>query len=857
MQKLVFTNGGGQSIDLTSGNFGITNWEGFSNTELNIQTQQVPFQDGGVFLDALMEQREISVTVAIQDNNDLSLRYELKRQLISALNPKLGEGVLVYTNDYLSRQIKAVPQLPIFENKNSNDAGTLKASVVFSCPSPYWEDLEDTVVTISQGDIPEIINDGDVDVPVKAEFVTTNVTNPTLINTENEKKIEYSGTLETNMVVDTNSGKKQCYENNIDFIISIPSGFDIITFSEKQGLFVVAGETFVMTSYDYKKWSEIKTSPIYIHDLKWDKYREVYILIGAITTHSGSSYTTENVIYKTADFENYEEINTGLALPRMNNITITQDRIVIGCDGSVIVSNSDLTSWQQYTVSNTNFIAIIYANYLNKYVSLVAISGNRRIMTSTDGQNWEITGSLNNANSYDSIAYSESKNIFVIMRNGSTNWASSSDSLETWTFKTLSYISYGLCYSEADEQFIALSIYQDKFRITKSKNGTTINTYTTPSIVKSDSNLPITSINTTYYSEMFNVYINIGRQIITSTDANNWECRTSYMTTTGQSGNNAIYDSIYDRFIITNGNRILVSKDKKHFKLIGTVPNSVYKLIIYNSQYFAVTYTSIIKSTDLVNWEMLASYFNYQLETINYGFINNTEYLVVAGVNNDNHNTVVITSADGGNTWVERATNIIGYLYDVTIANNMIVAVGQTRSFIKPLVIYSANMTSWTEISNFTEGGALFSVLYKNKSFVTVSSYGGVYKSKYGDTWEKIADTINAQQIIYSEIHRAYFVVGYGIVKSQNLLNWQDVSSDKITRVTSIAVSNKNTDILTRAETIAEYSVDEKGENLIDKLSSDSDMNFKLLKGSNIIRIAKSSGDFLVILSYRQKYIGV
>ena len=856
MQKLVFTNGGGQTIDLTSGNFGITNWEGLSGVGLNIQTQQVPFQDGGVFLDALMEQREISVTVAIQDNNDLSARYERKRQLISALNPKLGEGVLVYTNDFLSRQIKAVPQLPIFENKNSNDAGTLKASVVFSCPSPYWEDLEDTVVTIRQGDIPEIINDGDVDIPVKAEFVTTSVTNPALINTENGKKIEYSGTLETDMIVDTNIGKKQCYENNIDFIVSIPSRLDIITFSEKQGLFVVAGRNFIVTSYDYKKWSEIKTAPLIINDLKWDKYREVYILIGAMITHSGSSSTTTNVIYKTVDFENYEEINTELTLPSMKNITITQDRIVIGCNGSVIVSNSDLTSWQQYTVSNTNFVSIIYANYLNKYVALVVISDNRRIMTSTDGQSWDITGNLNTAYYYNIIAYSESKNIFVIMKDGDTRWASSSDNLETWTSKTLSYQSYGLCYSEADEQFIALSIYQDKFRISKSKNGTTITTYTTPSIVKSDTNLPITSINTTYYSEIFNVYISIGRQIITSTDANNWECRTSYMTSDFQ-GNSTIYDSIYDRFIITNGNRILVSKDRKHFQLIGTAPNTVYKLIIYNSQYFAVGYTSIMKSTDLVNWETLASYFNYKLKTINYGFINNTEYLVVAGENLDNHNTVVITSADGGNTWVERTTNIIGYLYDVTIASNMIVAVGQTRSFVKPLVIYSANMTSWTEISNFTEGGALFSVLYKNKSFVTVSSYGGVYKSKYGDNWEKIADTINAQQIIYSEIHRAYFVVGYGIVKSQDLLNWQDVSSDKITEVTSIAVSNKNTDILARAGTIAEYSVDEKGENLIDKLSSDSDMNFKLLKGSNIIRIAKSSGDFLVILSYRQKYIGV
>ncbi|MBO7732293.1 MAG: phage tail family protein, partial [Methanobrevibacter sp.] len=95
MQKLVWQNANGVELDLTSGNYGITEWEGFSNASLNIQSQQVPFQDGGVFLDALIEQRELSVTLAMQDNNNLELRYQNRRELISALNPKLGEGYLI------------------------------------------------------------------------------------------------------------------------------------------------------------------------------------------------------------------------------------------------------------------------------------------------------------------------------------------------------------------------------------------------------------------------------------------------------------------------------------------------------------------------------------------------------------------------------------------------------------------------------------------------------------------------------------------------------------------------------------------------------------------------------------------
>lgn len=114
MQKLIFRNANGVEVDLTSGNFGITEWKGFSDVSLNLQTQQVPFQDGSVYLDGLLGNREISVTLAVNDNNDLEKRYELRRNLIEVLNPKLGEGTLIYKNDYLMRQIKGVPLLPVF-----------------------------------------------------------------------------------------------------------------------------------------------------------------------------------------------------------------------------------------------------------------------------------------------------------------------------------------------------------------------------------------------------------------------------------------------------------------------------------------------------------------------------------------------------------------------------------------------------------------------------------------------------------------------------------------------------------------------------------------------------------------------
>ena len=293
MQKLVFTNGGGQTIDLTSGNFGITNWEGLSGVGLNIQTQQVPFQDGGVFLDALMEQREISVTVAIQDNNDLSARYELKRQLISALNPKLGEGVLVYTNDYLSRQIKAVPQLPIFENKNSNDAGTLKASVVFSCPSPYWEDLEETSIFLKAGARQKIENNGDVPTGIKIDFFTNNVTNPQVKNFTENKFIKLNGNFTNGINMNTNVGQKQITAEELIFNLSnIGSELYSVTYSESLGLFVVVGYGgIILTSSDGVTWTS-RTSGFSseLYSVTYSESLGLFIAVGS----SGTILTSSN-----------------------------------------------------------------------------------------------------------------------------------------------------------------------------------------------------------------------------------------------------------------------------------------------------------------------------------------------------------------------------------------------------------------------------------------------------------------------------------------------------------------------------------------------------------------------------------
>ncbi len=215
MQKLIWENSKGERLDLTSAPYGITEWEGFSGIDLNVQTQKVPFQDGSVFIDALYEDRTIAVTLAIYDGNNLETRYRLRRELISALNPKAGEGYLIYKNDFIEKRIKAVANNPIFETHNSDMVGTPKASLSWTCPDPYWEDVEETTVKFMGNMRNQIEYDGDVETGVNLEYIGYSASLD-VKNINENKEIELQG-IGTNRKIDisTLAGKKTIFATDL------------------------------------------------------------------------------------------------------------------------------------------------------------------------------------------------------------------------------------------------------------------------------------------------------------------------------------------------------------------------------------------------------------------------------------------------------------------------------------------------------------------------------------------------------------------------------------------------------------------------------------------------------------------
>lgn len=242
MQKLVWQNSKGDKINLTSGHYGITHWEGFSGVDLNIQSQQVPFQDGSVFLDALLSERELTVTIAINDNNNLELRYQLRRELIHNLNPKLGEGYLIYTNDFISKRIKCIANPPIFENHNSNDSGTPKASLTWTACNPYWEDLEDEDVSLTGFEQVNIDYDGDADTEPEI-ILTGTAVNPIIRNISNFSDVRLRGEIKDS-IMNLAPGKKSFNKQNLGFYLNAGN---MDNFAESNDTQIVIGATISYT----------------------------------------------------------------------------------------------------------------------------------------------------------------------------------------------------------------------------------------------------------------------------------------------------------------------------------------------------------------------------------------------------------------------------------------------------------------------------------------------------------------------------------------------------------------------------------------------------------------------------------
>lgn len=226
------------------GNYLIESYDGLTSAELEPITIKGYNQQGYKLGNMLFGARYITINFDIAAKSAEEL-YRKREELVSVLNPLQGEGTLIYSNNYITRAIKCIPSvMPTIEER----LGLLiKMTVEFACYNPFWFDLAENAVRMEgfvggltyplkldghtkfgiMGTQQTVINRGDVDAPIRAEFINAAEV-PRLTHLDSGKYIEINTTIYDNerLIVNTEDGNK--YVKIIDAQGSEYSAFEAI-----------------------------------------------------------------------------------------------------------------------------------------------------------------------------------------------------------------------------------------------------------------------------------------------------------------------------------------------------------------------------------------------------------------------------------------------------------------------------------------------------------------------------------------------------------------------------------------------------------------------------------------------------
>ena len=190
VERVTFINSRGRSIVLSNQRpFILESVEGKGDVEADVQMQSAPYQHGSGYIDTRLNPRYLTLRVAILGDNPAEVA-KLRQELTSVFNPTLGEGLIIYENDFVKREITgALESIPKFPTGRGNKLLRMQRALIhIVCPDPDWISttthnykLEDFVGNFrfpfhfpvrfaTRGDGKTLVNNGDVPTPVKIEF---------------------------------------------------------------------------------------------------------------------------------------------------------------------------------------------------------------------------------------------------------------------------------------------------------------------------------------------------------------------------------------------------------------------------------------------------------------------------------------------------------------------------------------------------------------------------------------------------------------------------------------------------------------------------------------------------------------
>ena len=309
------------------------------------------------------------------------------------------------------------------------------------------------------------------------------------------------------------------------------------------------------------------------------------------------------------------------------------------------------------------------------------------------------------------------------------------------------------------------------------------------------------------------------------------------------------------KYLLVSGNYISISEDGLNWNL-NLIGDYTFTSICYaeNLNLYLVCgigYNSgyIYASSDLINWSEIYNTGN-SIKTIVYDKYR--ELIICIG-----ENGTLLTSSDA-NTWNSIDLGVTYELRDIAVRQDKILIIGGTNE-----TVYSEDGVEWLtqtipydRLSCITCSDKCFCIglgtgtrgilySYDGINWVTVSLSGEQY---YSPTFQFV--TYNEKTKLYYAIADLYMKSGrLGLFVSEDLQNWNLSIFGRSSN--PFMFSEEDNNIIINSSVIL-FNDNESKINIIDSLTPDSNMNFVLKEGENrILSNAK------VILTYRQKYIGV
>jgi len=230
MEELVFTNSRNEYVALRNrAPFVLKRVDGTGATRADVQMQKAPFQDGGTYIDSVLEERDIYIEAGIFADTEEEV-FQHRATLSRVFNPKLGEGELRYHYYGEVKMIKVAavkaPEFPGVDRVTGYQRFLIHlvaADPLWLSPTTHKEPMSAYVgmftfpLEIGEGGIKmgeqtavTIINNaGDVNTPVEIEFHGP-VVNPEVRNntTGDFIKVNRSIGSDEKLVLNTAFGSK-------------------------------------------------------------------------------------------------------------------------------------------------------------------------------------------------------------------------------------------------------------------------------------------------------------------------------------------------------------------------------------------------------------------------------------------------------------------------------------------------------------------------------------------------------------------------------------------------------------------------------------------------------------------------